>query len=900
MPAALEAYENVAVPSLAHELLGAPYEEPLYPDHADWPQHVPAAAVDVKDGGTGDAIPRDPRILRLTGRHPLNCEPPMQHLMASGFITPPSIHYVRNHGAAPKIKWSEHRIHLKGLVERPCSLSMDELLQLPQVTMPITLVCAGNRRKEENMIKKSIGFNWGPCAVSTSYWTGVRLRDLLLHVGVKSPAEGELPKGEDGSYGTSVTLSKAMDLDSDIIIAYKQNGRWLTPDHGFPVRIIIPGFIGGRMVKWLCEISVDSQESQNYYHFLDNRVLPSHVDQELATKEGWWYKPDFIINDLNINSAVAQPWHDEVLMLGGPNAAAPSYTVKGYAYAGGGRKIIRVEISLDLGVTWRLAEIRRFEEPTPAGKHWCWVHWDIAVPLFDFFTSRELLLRAWDETQNTQPAAITWNVMGMMNNCHFRILIHPHTDSHGNIGVRFQHPAPVEVGELGHVGWREEDNMRKQALEAAGITAATGPLPPPAQMKVELPAEVKKVEVQVESSKAAKTFTLEDVAQHNSEESAWFVYEDKVYDATSFLEDHPGGADSIVIVAGMDATEDFNAIHSKKAKAMLADYYLGDLVASHISTKSNSSSDTDLTTTIITAAAPDAKVAVVTAAVESHALADLDESVASIVALTQPAPITLNPRAKVPLKLVERVETSYNTRLLRFALPSPEHRLGLPCGRHLFVYGHTQGETVVRAYTPISSDDDLGRLDLLIKVYGANQHPAYPLGGKMSQHLDSLKIGDEIQVKGPIGHFVYEGRGAYLQHGKHRGTAKHFSMLAGGTGITPMYQVIKAVLKDMEDTTQMSLLYANLGESDILLRTELDALAAAHPDRFKVWYILSNPPAGWAYTSGHISEALMRSKLAPGGPDSLGLMCGPPGLLDNVCVPGLTAMGYPKDRQVAF
>jgi len=97
---------------------------------------------------------------------------------------------------------------------------------------------------------------------------------------------GELPKGEDGSYGTSLTYHKAMDPASDVIIAYKQNHRWLTPDHGFPVRIVIPGFIGGRMVKWLEEITVTSQESNNFYHFHDNRVMPPHVDEALAKAEG--------------------------------------------------------------------------------------------------------------------------------------------------------------------------------------------------------------------------------------------------------------------------------------------------------------------------------------------------------------------------------------------------------------------------------------------------------------------------------------------------------------------------------------------------------------------------------------------------------------------------------------
>jgi nitrate reductase (NAD(P)H) len=171
---------------MAHTQLGAPYEPPLTSEDPDFVLHAPATAIDKKDADTPDDwVPRDPRILRLTGRHPLNCEPPMDVLMQYGFITPPSVHYVRNHGPAPQINWKTHRVEINGLVNKPMSLSMDEIIALPSVRLPVTLVCAGNRRKEENMIKKSIGFNWGPCAVATSYWTGVRLSDLLKHVGVK-------------------------------------------------------------------------------------------------------------------------------------------------------------------------------------------------------------------------------------------------------------------------------------------------------------------------------------------------------------------------------------------------------------------------------------------------------------------------------------------------------------------------------------------------------------------------------------------------------------------------------------------------------------------------------------------------------------------------------------------
>lgn len=153
--------------------------------------------------------------------------------------------------------------------------------------------------------------------------------------------------------------------------------------------------------------------------------------------------------------------------------------------------------------------------------------------------------------------------------------------------------------------------------------------------------------------------------------------------------------------------------------------------------------------------------------------------------------------------------------------------------------------------------------------------------------------------KGPVGHFTYEGRGSYLMN-KTRGVARHLSMLAGGTGITPCYAVLCAVLKDPGNTTTMSLIFANMTEGDILLRTEIDDLASRHPERFRVHYVLSSPPEGWTQGVGRMTCEMMRERLFPAGEDTLGLMCGPPGLLDNVCVPGLEAMGYAKERMVLF
>ena len=114
----------------------------------------------------------------------------MADLMACGFTTPPSLHYVRTHGATPHLDWRTHRLTIGGLGLTPVTFSMDELSALPMITLPVTLVCAGNRRKEENMLKKTIGFNWGPCAVSTSYWTGVRMGDLLKLAGVREGIPG--------------------------------------------------------------------------------------------------------------------------------------------------------------------------------------------------------------------------------------------------------------------------------------------------------------------------------------------------------------------------------------------------------------------------------------------------------------------------------------------------------------------------------------------------------------------------------------------------------------------------------------------------------------------------------------------------------------------------------------
>lgn len=693
------------------------------------------------------------------------------------------------------------------------------------------------------MVKQTIGFNWGPSGNGCSTWTGIRLGDVLNACRIKTFEEGakyvwmrgpkgELPKGDDGSYGTSITHLRAMDPQFDVILAFKQNGRWLTPDHGAPLRVIIPGYIGGRMIKWLEEITVGETESNNYYHFHDNRVLPSHVDETLANKERWWYKPDFIINDLNINSAIMSPGHDEVVSL----SHNSMYKVRGYAYSNG-NKIIRCELTLDDGKTWRLADIVKRADPTKYGKHWAWCWWEIDVSLAELMATKEIACRAWDSSMNTQPNTFTWNVMGMMNNCIFRVKIHPcamSSNTNGGLGLAFEHPtiAGPTVG-----GW-----MNRADKEASAT------------------AVVQAVAVPIIANGSTKTFTMEEVEKHDHKDSAWFVHDGKVYDATPFLKEHPGGADSILLVAGTDATDEFNAIHSDKAKKQLLEYYIGDVAA--------------------------IEPAAVVVANGHHVNKDL---------------IALNPKKRIPFKLVLKDSLSRNVRRFRFALPSSEHRFGLPVGKHVFVYAKINEELVMRAYTPTTLDTDLEYFDLVIKVYFANEHPRFPDGGKLSQYLDTLDIGDSIEVKGPVGHMNYLGRGRYTLDGEER-SAKRFSLLSGGTGITPCYQVVKAALADAEDTTQFCLLYANVSPDDILLKDDLLALEREHPERFKVWFTVDRADdcPDWKYSTGFISKDMIAQNLFPADADTVACVCGPPPMIKFACRPGLEGVGYSESQIIEF
>lgn len=828
-----------------------------------------AEIIDHRDKGSPDDwIPRHPDLVRLTGKHPFNCEPPISDMLDQGFITPISMHYVRNHGKCPRIEWHEHTLSVQGLVSKPTKFTMDQLVQLPSITLPVTLVCAGNRRKEENMIKQTIGFSWGCAAHACNLWTGVKLIDLLnlcgidkekaRHVSFVGPEKEALP---NGAYGTSIDIATALNPYGDVLIAYQQNGVNLSPDHGFPLRVVIPGWIGGRMVKWLHAIEVTDKPSDNYYHFFDNRILPPHVDAELAKAEGWWFKPEYLFNQLNINSAIVYPANGETMTLTG----AGVYTIKGYAYSGGGRKVTRVEVSLDGGVTWHLCKLdypeEQYSHAPKYGMYYCWIFWEYTIDKFMFLNaatgSGELRCRAWDEANNSQPKDITWNLMGMGNNCQFTVKVQPRQAS-GSFVLEFLHPTVPGP-------------------------AAGGWMPPPKAAVSKNAPPPSKSESAPALSAMIKTFTKKEVEKHNSEESAWIIVDSRVYDATPYLEDHPGGAASIVMNAGDDATEEFMAIHSDKAKGMLEDYYIGELAddaaipaastekSLHLSKSSAQLMRDDLPNQNIDE-------------VEKHAV------VQDLVAL--------NPKKWIDFELTQRTEISHDTRLFTFKLQSPEHRLGLPVGYHMFVQSIIHGSLVMRAYTPVSSDDELGTFTLCIKVYFSGVHPKFPDGGKMSLFMERMRVGDKLRVKGPLGHVEYKGRGRIVVRGKERDVDK-IGMICGGTGLTPAYQVIQAVAKDLDDDTQVYLLYANQTEGDILMRNELEEMAKKR-DNIHVWYTVDRAPENWKYSTGFINEEMIRNHIPAAGVNSLVGMCGPPPMIKFACIPNLNKVGYSEHNYVEF
>ncbi|KAJ9302021.1 hypothetical protein DTO271G3_887 [Paecilomyces variotii] len=244
--------------------------------------------------------------------------------------------------------------------------------------------------------------------------------------------------------------------------------------------------------------------------------------------------------------------------------------------------------------------------------------------------------------------------------------------------------------------------------------------------------------------------------------------------------------------------------------------------------------------------------------------------------------LTPNEFQEFPLK--EKTLVSHNVAIYRFALPRPTDILGLPIGQHISLAATIAGnpKEVVRSYTPISSDNEAGYFDLLVKEYPQ---------GNISRYLANMKIGDKMKVRGPKGAMVYTPN-----------MCRHIGMIAGGTGITPMLQVIKAIIRNRprnggNDTTQVDLIFANVNPEDILLKDELDALAK-EDDGFRVYYVLNNPPEGWNGGVGFVTADMIKERLPAPASDIKILLCGPPPMV-SAMKKATESLGYTKARPVS-
>ncbi|NP_001130241.1 ferric-chelate reductase (NADH)1 [Zea mays] len=240
----------------------------------------------------------------------------------------------------------------------------------------------------------------------------------------------------------------------------------------------------------------------------------------------------------------------------------------------------------------------------------------------------------------------------------------------------------------------------------------------------------------------------------------------------------------------------------------------------------------------------------------------------------------LDPENFRKFKLVEKKQISHNVARFKFALPTPTSVLGLPIGQHISCRGQdATGEEVIKPYTPTTLDSDLGYFELVIKMYPQ---------GRMSHHFREMKVGDYLSVKGPKGRFKY-----------HVGQVRAFGMLAGGSGITPMFQVARAILENLNDNTKVHLIYANVTYEDILLKDELDDMAKTYPGRFKIYYVLNQPPENWNGGVGFVSKEMIQSHCPAPAEDIQILRCGPPPM-NKAMAAHLDELNYTKEMQFQF
>lgn len=240
--------------------------------------------------------------------------------------------------------------------------------------------------------------------------------------------------------------------------------------------------------------------------------------------------------------------------------------------------------------------------------------------------------------------------------------------------------------------------------------------------------------------------------------------------------------------------------------------------------------------------------------------------------------IFLQPKTWTKANLTHKKPISKDTRIFTFTLDHENQQVGLPTGQHLMLRlrDPVTREAIIRSYTPLSDCNTRGKLDILIKVYFDTPEQK---GGKMTTALEAIPIGHFVEFKGPIGKFEYTGRGECTISSKKRKISK-FIMICGGSGVTPIWQVLRAVLGDKEDRTHCLVLNGNREESDILCREDMDRLAESEVERFKLVHTLTKPTETWKGLKGRVGKELLENEVGrfAGNGDTMVIICGPEAL----------------------
>ncbi|KAK6135110.1 hypothetical protein DH2020_009636 [Rehmannia glutinosa] len=370
--------------------------------------------------------PRHPALV-INSKEPFNAEPRRSDLVSS-YVTPVEFFYKRNHGPIPVVDdIDKYSVSITGTLGHTKELFMKDIWKLPKYTVTATLQCAGNRRTAMSKTRKVKGVGWDVAAIGNAVWGGAKLADVLELVGITkcsriTPSGGKhvefvsidkCKEENGGPYKASIPLIQATNPEADVLLAYEMNGETLNRDHGYPLRVIVPGVIGARSVKWLDSINIIVEECQGFFMQKDYKMFPPSVDWD------------------NINWSTRRPQMDfpvqcAICSLDDVNMVKPGkIPIKGYAVSGGGRGIERVDVSIDGGKTWVEASKSQkagipYISDSESSDKWAWVLFEAEA---DIPQSTQIVAKAVDIAGNVQPenVEVIWNLRGILNTSWHRV-----------------------------------------------------------------------------------------------------------------------------------------------------------------------------------------------------------------------------------------------------------------------------------------------------------------------------------------------------------------------------------------------------------------------------------------------------------------------------------------------